>query len=162
MARPTDIKYLGYGLYTNRAGTIKPKPHLKSIQKFMRKLKQITKRSWSITLKERITRLNQVIRWWINYFKIGDMKAHMINIGAHIRRRIRCLVWKQWKVASKRITMLRKLGTNEGEARRLAYTRKKYWNTSLYLNNYITNEILNKLGLVFPLDHYSKVHIVIN
>lgn len=89
------------------------------------------------------------------------MKYHMRIIGEHLRRRIRCLVWKQWKRSTKRIKMLQKLEVSNDQAKALAYTRKKYWNTSLYLGRYITNKLLNKLGLMFPLDHYSKVHTVI-
>lgn len=48
VTRPDQIKYLCYGFYYTKTGIIKPKPHLKSIQKFKRKLKQLTKRSWSI------------------------------------------------------------------------------------------------------------------
>ena len=62
IARPNQVKYLGFGFYYTKTGIIKPKPHLKSIQKFKRKLKQITKRSWSLSLDERIIKLNQVIR----------------------------------------------------------------------------------------------------
>ena len=62
VARPNQIKYLGYGFYYTKTGIIKTKPHLKSIQKFKRKLKQITKRNYSISLNERIVKLNQVIR----------------------------------------------------------------------------------------------------
>ena len=50
VARPNQIKYLGFGFYYAKNGIIKPKPHLKSIQKFKRKLKQLTKRSWNISL----------------------------------------------------------------------------------------------------------------
>ena len=60
--RPRGIKYLGYGFYKNKSGVWKPKPHLKSIQKFERKLKQLTKRSWSISLDSRIKMLNYVMR----------------------------------------------------------------------------------------------------
>ena len=80
IAKPGEIKYLGFGFYYSKAGIVKPKPHLKSIQKFKRKLKQLTKRSWSITLSVRVTKLNQVIRGWINYFRIADMKSHMKEI----------------------------------------------------------------------------------
>ena len=110
VARPNQIKYLGYGFYYTKTGIIKPKPHLKSIQKFKRKLKQLTKRSWSISLDERITKLNQVIRGWINYFRIANMKTYMTSISEHLRRRIRCIIWKQWKVPSKRQWGLQKLG----------------------------------------------------
>ena len=161
VARPNQIKYLGFGFYNTKTGIVKPKPHLKSIQKFKRKLKQITKRKWSISLEERITKLNQVIRGWVNYYKIGDMKTYMTAISEHLRRRLRCIIWKQWKVASKRIPSLVKLGANIDQARALAYTRKSYWNTSMFLNIYITNKSLEKKGLVSPLDHYLKVHTVI-
>ena len=158
VARPNQIKYLGFGFYNTKTGIVKPKPHLKSIQKFKRKLKQITKRKWSISLEERITKLNQVIRGWVNYYKIGDMKTYMTAISEHLRRRLRCIIWKQWKVASKRIPSLVKLGANIDQARALAYTRKSYWNTSMFLNIYITNKSLEKKGLVSPLDHYLRVH----
>lgn len=161
VARPNQIKYLGFGFYYTKTGIIKPKPHLKSIQKFKRKLKQLTKRSWSISLNERIVKLNQVIRGWINYFRIADMKTYMTNISEQFRRRIRCIIWKQWKVPRKRIPALVKLGANIEQAKAIAFSRKSYWNTSIYISKYITNKRLNQKGLVSPLDHYLKVHIVI-
>ena len=159
VARPNQIKYLGYGFYYTKTGIIKPKPHLKSVQKFKRKLKQLTKRSWSISLEERIVKLNQVIRGWINYFRIADMKIHMRSLSEHLRRRIRCIIWKQWKCSRKRIEALVKLGCNKEQAKAIAYSRKSYWNISMYISIYITNDKLKRKGLVFPLDHYLKVHI---
>lgn len=159
VARPTDIKYLGFGFYQTKAGIIKPKPHLKSVNKFKRKLKQLTKRSWSISLENRIIKLNQVIRGWINYFRIADMKKHLSDITSHLNRRIRCIIWKQWKVASNRIAALIKLDANIKQAKAISYSRKSYWNSSLFVSIYITNKRLKQKGLVMPLDHYLKVHI---
>lgn len=133
VSKPRGIKYLGYGFYYTKTGIVKPKPHLKSIQKFKRKLKQLTKRSWSISIEERIKRLNQVTRGWINYFRIADMKSTMKEISSHLRRRIRCVVWKQWKTCKNRIEMLIRLGIKEEEARKLSYSRKGLWNNSLNL-----------------------------
>ena len=161
VARPPQIKYLGFGFYYTKTGIIKPKPHLKSIQKFKRKLKQLTKRSLSISLDKRVIKLNQVIRGWINYFRIADMKTYMQSITSHLNRRIRCIIWKQWKVPKKRIERLRKLGCNEEQAKAIAYSRKKYWNSSLYISIFITNKILKQIGLIFPIEHYQKVHTVI-
>lgn len=161
VARPHQIKYLGFGFYYTKTGIIKPKPHLKSIQKFKRKLKQLTKRSLSISLDKRFVKLNQVIRGWINYFRIADMKTYMQSITSHLNRRIRCIIWKQWKVSNKRIESLRKLGCDEEQAKAIAYSRKKYWNTSLYISIFITNKRLKQIGLIFPIEHYQKVHTVI-
>ena len=161
IARPNQIKYLGKGFNNTKTGIVKPKPHLKSIQKFKRKLKQITKRSWSLSLDERIIKLNQVIRGWINYFRIADMKAYMARISKHLRRRIRCIIWKQWKIPRKRIAALVKLGASIEQAKAIAFSRKSYWNTSRFISIYITNERIKQKGLVSPLEHYLKVHTVI-
>jgi group II intron reverse transcriptase/maturase len=161
VARPNEIKYLGFGFYYNKNGIVKPKPHLKSVRKFQRKLKQLTKRNWSISLKERIVKLNQVIRGWINYFRIADMKVTMTNTTKHLNRRIRCVIWKQWKVPKKRIENLIKLGCNKNKSKTITYSRKSYWNTSMYISIFITNERLKQKGLLFPIDHYLKVHTVI-
>lgn len=162
VARPNQIKYLGFGFYYEKSGKIKPKPHLKSIQKFKRKLKQITKRNWSIALKERIEKLNQVIRGWINYFRIADMKSVLSDITSHLNRRIRCIIWKQWKTCSHRIESLVKLGISMPNAIRLTMSRKSYWNCAHnpIMDKAISNKRLQQERLVFPLDHYLKVHII--
>ena len=163
VARPNQIKYLGFGFYYTKTGIIKPKPHLKSIEKFKRKLKQLTKRSWSISLRNRIIKLNQVIRGWINYFRIADMKRNLTGITSHLNRRIRCIVWKQWKNCKHRHECLLKLGISKEKAKRTAYSRASYWHNSMstVLHVAISNERLKRKGLVFPLDHYLKVHTVI-
>ena len=116
----------GYGFYYTKTGIVKPKLHLKSIQKFKRKLKQLTRRSWSISLDERITKLNQVIRGWINYFRIADMKMYMKDITSHLNRRIRCIIWKQWKIFKHRIICLIRLGIDKNMAKACAYAGKSY------------------------------------
>ena len=157
VARPDNIKYLGFGFYRKK-GMWKPKPHLKSIQKFKRMLKRLTKRNVSISLDERIKKLNCYIRGWINYFGIADMKVHIEKITSHLCRRIRCIIWKQWKNTGKRIESLIRLGCEKGQAKALANTRKSYWKSSLYIGIYITNKRLKQKGLLFPIDHYLKVH----
>lgn len=163
ITRPNQVKYLGFGFYCTTTGIIKPKPHLKSIQKFRRKLKLLTKRNWSISLEERIRKLNQVIRGWINYFKIADMKMKLKDITAHLNHRIRCIIWKQWKVPKHRMECLIKLGIDKNTAKACSYARKSYWATSrVYpVQTAISNKRLQQKGLVFPLAHYLKVHTVI-
>lgn len=163
IARPNQIKYLGFGFYYTKTGIIKSKPHLKSIEKFKRKLKQLTKRSWSISLNERIVKLNQVIRGWINYFRIADMKRNMELIGRHLRHRIRCIIWKQWKTPQYRMKCLIKLGLDSDTAKSCSYSRKSYWQTShcIPIDRAISNDRLKRKGLVFPLDHYLKAHTII-
>lgn len=162
IARPNQIKYLGFGFY-NKKGTWRPKPHLKSVQKFEEKLKDITGRSNAMSIDEKIIKLNQVIRGWINYFRIADMKMLMTKIGEHLRHRLRMCIWKYWKKPKAKYKALRKLGISEYNAYMVANTRRGYYwvASTVVLHTAISNNRLKKKGLVFPLDHYLSVHTII-
>ena len=88
VTRPTKAKYLGFSFWMSKGGKWKPKPHLKSYQKLIRKLKKLTDRSWSISLDNRIKKINYLIRGWINYFRIANMKKKITEIDEHLRVRI--------------------------------------------------------------------------
>lgn len=162
VARPNEIKYLGFGFY-NKKGTWRPKPHLKPIQKFESKLKDITSRSNAMSINDKIVKLNQVIRGWINYFKIADMKSLMTRVSEHLRHRLRMCIWKYWKKPMTKYKALRKLGISEYNAYMVANTRRGYYwvASTVILHIAISNKRLKEKGLVFPLDHYQKVHTLI-
>ena len=79
------------------------------------------------------------------------MKGRMSKITSHLNRRVRCIIWKQWKVPKKRIWALRKLGAGIEQAKAITFSRKSYWNSSLYISLYITNDKLRQKGLVFEM-----------
>ena len=161
VTRPTKTKYLGFSFWKSPKGQWKPKPHLKSYQKLIRKLKQLTDRSWSISLDNRIKKINYVVRGWVNYFRIANMKNRITEIDEHLRVRIRVIIWKQWKKIRKRCESLQKLGVPFEIAFNCANTRKGYYQIckTRYIQFAINNERLRKRGLVFLLDQYEKVHI---
>ena len=161
VTRPTQTKYLGFSFWKSPKGQWKPKPHLKSYQKLVRKLKQLTDRSWSISLDNRIEKINYVVRGWVNYFRIANMKNKITEIDEHLRVRIRVIIWKQWKKIRKRCESLQKLGVPFEIAFNCANTRKGYYQIckTRYIQFAINNERLRKRGLVFLLDQYEKVHI---
>ena len=161
VTRPTKTKYLNFSFWKTAGGKWKPKPHIKAYQKLIRKLKQLTKRSWSISLDERIKEINYLIRGWVNYFRIANMKKKIAEIDEHLRVRIRVIIWKQWKKIRKGCESLQKLGVPFEIAFNCANTRKGYYQIckSRYIQFAINNERLRKRGLVFLLDQYEKVHI---
>jgi group II intron reverse transcriptase/maturase len=163
IARPDKIKYLGFGFYRKFNQNIwRPKPHIKSVEKFKYKLKQLLCRSRSISLDERLLKLKQLIYGWVNYFKIADMKILLIRIDQNTRRKLRVIIWKQWKKIRKRYTSLRKLGISHRDAYATANSRKGYYHIAhtRVLESAISKERLNKRGLVNSIDHYLKVHII--
>ena len=164
VTRPTKTKYLGFSFWATKGGKWKPKPHIKSYQKLKRKLKQLTDRSWSISLDNRIKQINYLIRGWVNYFRIANMRQTIIEIDKHLRTRIRMIIWKQWKKITKRYKALRQLGVSHEIAFACANTRKGYYQIckTTYIQFAINIERLRKRGLVFLLDQYTKVHRVKN
>ena len=153
--RPNNLKYLGFG-FVKMEDRWEARPHKDSIENFKRKLKKLTKRSWSVSMDYRIQRLNQVIRGWINYFRIGKMKGKMWKIDEHLRTRMRIIIWKQWKTSQKRYWGLRKLGgAPEWMAKQSVGFADHYQavakTTGLHK---ISKEILAKRGLISCYDYY--------
>lgn len=155
---PKDLKYLGFGFWKDNDGTWKARPHKDSKMKFRRKVKLLCKRSWGVEIGYRISKLNEVTRGWINYYRIGSMKDFLINISNHLRTMLRIIIWKQWKVPSKRQWGLEKLGIGKDKARQTAYMGDHYQFvcTKLCVRNAISKEKLARKGLVDPLDYYLK------
>ena len=163
VTRPTKTKYLGFSFWKDTKGKWKPKPHLKSYQKIKRKLKQLTCRRISISLDERIKQINYAVRGWVNYFRIANMKNAIQEIDKHLRTRVRVIIWKQWKKASKREKALLQLGVKPDIAHNLANTSKGYQLVAKtdWLKFAINIERLRKKGLIFLSDQYQKVRIEI-
>ena len=163
IARPSKLKYLGFGFYKDsKTKECKCKPHKDSIQKFKRTLKRLTVRKYSMRFDERVKKLNEVIRGWINYFALGSMKAVMTDIDAHLRTRLRVILWKNWKVPSKRQWALQKLGVNEDLARLTSYAGDRYqWVvTKTCVVRAISKEKLARAGLVSLSNYYAERHML--
>lgn len=163
VTRPNDpnMKFLGFGFFKDyQADLYKAKPHQKSVENFKYKLKQLTKKNWSVETKFQVERINQVIRGWVNYFKIGYMKTMLGKIDSHTRVRLRTCIWKKWKTAKNRRKNLIKLGMNKYNAYKYSHTSKGAVRIaySWVLTSTITNERLARFGLISSLEHYNKVH----
>lgn len=157
--RPNGLKYLGFGFYFDRkAQQYKAKPHAKSVAKFKARMKQLTCRSWGVTNDYKVKKLNELIRGWINYFKIGSMKALCSKLDSNIRYRLRMCIWKHWKTPQNRARNLMKLGINKCTAWRTAYTgaRIAYVCNKGAVNVAINNKRLASFGLISMLDYYTK------
>lgn len=164
IARPKDLKFLGFGYYyDSRNERYQVKPHPVSVQKFQRKLRHLTKRNWSIPLDYRIVKLKQVIVGWVNYFRIAHMKKAMTRVDEKLRSRIRVIIWKQWKKPRKQIKSLVQLGIPEEEAKGLTYCRKgyRYIGLSKVVHRALSTKRLKQRGIPSALERYLKVHTVI-
>lgn len=160
VAHVRSIRFLGYGFYVyKREGRLRVHP--KSVRKLKDKIREITGRSNGMSIEYRKTRLNQVIRGWVNYFKLADMKKLMEELDQWTRSRIRMVTWKRWKRVRTRITNLRKLGVDEERAWMWANTRKGYWRIahSPILTRTLSLERIKRAGYLSFLECYLLANV---
>ena len=158
-----EVKYLGFGFYYSpQHKQIRMRVHEKSIQRIKTKIKELTKRSWSVKLDVRLLKLKQVIIGWVNYYRLADMKVLVQKLDRLIRTRIRMCIWKSWKTISKRYKSLKKLRDllrvkkNNKDLWAIANTRKGYMHTASHaLTSLIQNKTLIQRGLVSMYEYYT-------
>ena len=181
--RPRGIKYLGFGFYYDTsAQQFKAKPHAKSVMKYKKRMRELTCRSWGVSNSYKVERLNQLIRgWinyfkiesfhttylkvvnqlirgWINYFKIGSMKTLCRELDGNIRYRIRMCIWKHWKTPQNKEKNLVKLGVPRWAAHKVANTGNRYAHMchNGWIQKAISTKRLTSFGLVSMLDYYTE------
>lgn len=154
------IKFLGYSFYDNGKGG-RLRIHPKSLSRMKDRIKELTSRSNGWGDARRKESLKQYITGWVNYFKLADMKTLLPQVDEWYRRRLRMVIWKQWKRTRTRLRNLIKLGIEKYKAREYANTRKGYWHTANcpILSTSITNERLKQAGYIFFTDLYRKVGV---
>jgi len=149
------VKFLGYSFYKTK-GSWRLRVHPKSVVKMRTRIKELTCRSNGWGNDRRKEKLKQFITGWVSYFKLADMKKLLLETDEWYRRRLRTVIWKQWKRIRTRFTNLMKLGINRSKAWEFANTRKGFWRVakSPILNTSITNERLRLTGYPFLTDNY--------
>ena len=161
VAHVRDIKFLGYSFYVVK-GEGRLRIHPKSVAKMKARIKELTSRSNGWGNDRRKEALSQYIKGWVQYFRLADMKALLIRVDEWYRRRLRMVIWKQWKRIKTKMANLVKLGVKKQKAYEWANTRKGYWHIagSFILDTTITTERLRLAGYVFFSDYFMKVKVV--
>lgn len=158
VANITQVKFLGFSFERIKGeGTLRL--HSKSVAKLKTRIKELTDRSNGWGYERRKAMLRQYIKGWINYFKPAEMEKSLTRLDGWYRRRLRMLIWKQWKSVRTRAKNLIKLGTNRFTAWEHANTRKGAWRVALsyILATSITNARLRQSGYLFLTDYYLSV-----
>ncbi|MBA4411450.1 MAG: group II intron reverse transcriptase/maturase [Bacteroidota bacterium] len=154
-----NIKFLGYSFYENGEGG-RLRIHPKIITKMKERIKELTSRSngWGDAIRKE--KLKQYITGWVNYFKLADMKSLLLQVDEWYRRRLRMVIWKQWKRIRTRLRNLIKLGIAKYKAWEYTNTRKGFWRTanSPILTRSITNDRLQQAGYIFFTDYFRKAN----
>ncbi len=145
----TKVKFLGYSFY-KRKGEGRLRIHPKSVEKMRSKIKELTSRSNGWGNGRRKEALKQYISGWVNYFHLADMQSLLTKVDEWYRRRLRMVLWKQWKRIGTKQANLTKLGIDKSKAWEYANSRKGYWHIakSWILSTSVTNNRLHQAGYV--------------
>ena len=172
VVRPTKSQFLGFTFWKPK-DEWKCKPVKDRLQKLYDKCKQITlrKRAGAKRLADTFIELNQVVKGWINYFKIGRMKGRLKEFGEWLRHKVRVIILKQWKEPKTIIRNLSilnrivKCSFTDEEIYKVGNSRLGWYRqAAMYVVNYAIHPKLlkentkSRPGLVDPLEYYlSKI-----
>jgi group II intron reverse transcriptase/maturase len=153
----TGVKFLGYSFYQLK-GAGRLRIHPKSVAKMRGQIRELTSRSNGWGNARRKEALKQFIVGWVNYYRLADMQKLMLKTDEWYRRRIRMVVWKQWKQIRTRAKNLVRLGISSPKSWEYANSRKGYWRlaNSWVLSTTLTDERLRAGGYTFLTDCYLK------
>jgi len=161
--RPVTFQILGYGFVPTYRKGEKGKYQLIVTKKRWKtlkiKLKEITRKTSPMSFDERIEKVNQVTRGWINYFKYASISQKLTELDGWLRNRLRYCIWTDWKKPERKRKNLIRLGIPHNQAYAWSRTRMGGWAVaqSPILGTTITLERLIKRGYVSMFSLYKKI-----
>ncbi len=170
VVRPSNSSFLGFTFWRNKDGW-KSIPTYDRKQKLCKKIKEVLcrKKASALPLSTVFTKVNQIVRGWINYFRIGSMKTFLTEFGEWLRHKIRVIILKQWKKPKRIYTNLqilnRILKVNIPDERiystantRLGLYRQAKGDTINFLLSpkVLSMKSKNRPGLINPLEYYQS------
>jgi len=154
--RPWNRKFLGYSVTFHKPPRLKVAPA--SVARFKGNLKAACRRGKGRNLKKFIMELQPMLRGWINYFQLSEVKGIFEELDEWIRHRLRCVLWRQWKRSYTRVKQMMKYGITEERAWKSASNgRGPWWNSGAsHMNQALPKKFFDRLGLVSLLETSLK------
>ncbi|WP_244857143.1 group II intron reverse transcriptase/maturase [Aromatoleum bremense] len=125
VARPWERKFLGYSVSWHKAPKLRIAPS--SLQRLQDKVREVLKGAGGRSVGGTIDELNPVLRGWAAYFKLTETKTPLETLDGWLRRKLRCILWRQWKRPYTRAKNLMKAGLKEERAFRSAFNQRGPW-----------------------------------
>jgi group II intron reverse transcriptase/maturase len=160
VARPWERKFLGYSLTWHKAPRRRIAPS--SLQRLERRVREVLKGARGRRLGNTIHELNPILRGWAAYFKLTETKRGIEILDGWLRRKLRCILWRQWKRPYTRARNLMKAGLMENRAFRSAFNQRgPWWNSGAsHMHQAFRKSYFDRLGLVSLLDTVRRLQCV--
>ena len=115
VARPWERTFLGYRVIAQRQTRLKIAPD--SVRRLRQRIRAQLRQGRGRSLRHTIEDLAPLLRGWVAYFREAKVRAPLEALDQWLRRRLRCLLWRQWKRPATRARRLRQLGLEAEQAR---------------------------------------------
>ena len=150
--RPWNRVFLGFSMTWHKVPKIKVARS--SVLRFRATLKGAFRRGRGRNLQQFIKGLAPLLRGWLNYFRISEVRGIFEELDGWIRRRLRGIIWRQWKRPRTRAKNLIKRGLSEERAKKSAANgRGPWWNSGAsHMNDAFPKRFFDRLGLVSLLE----------
>ena len=157
VARPWERKFLGFSVTAQRESRLRIAPA--SVQRLMQKVRELMRTGRGRSLGHTIEDLNPLLRGWINYFRLTESRGILEELDGWIRRRLRCLLWRQWKRPASRARKLRALGLDVDRAFHSARNGQgPWWNAgAFHMNHALPAKYFTHKGLVSLLGTHQRL-----
>jgi RNA-directed DNA polymerase len=160
VARPWARKFLGYSFTWHKQARLKIAES--SLKRLKDRVRETVVGNASRNLSQTIAALNPVLRGWTSYFRMTEVKGVLQDLDGWIRRKLRCLLWRQWKRPATRNKKLRARGLEPTRAWKSASNgRGPWWNAGAsHMSAAYPTSFFNALGLVSLLDTQRRFQCV--
>jgi len=160
VAKPWERKFLGYSLTWHKVPKLRIAPS--SLQRLENRLREVLAGARGRSLLYTLQELNPVLRGWAAYFKLTETKRALEELDGWIRRKLRCILWRQWKRPYTRAMHLMKAGLREERAWRSASNQRgPWWNAGAsHMNAAFPKSFFDRIGLVSLLDTTQRLQCV--
>jgi RNA-directed DNA polymerase len=157
VARPWQRKFLGYTVTSHREPRLRVAPQ--SIDRLKTGLRRQLRAGRGRALRHTVAGLTPRLRGWVGYFRLADVASSFDQLDTWLRRRLRCIVWRQWKQPRTRVTELRRRGLDATRARLSAYNgRGPWWNAGAsHMHAAVPTAVLREWGLLSLLDEHRRL-----
>jgi retron-type reverse transcriptase len=150
VARACERKYLGYSLTRHKEPRLKVAES--SVKRLKVKVREIIRKGRGRSLKrlkQVIEELNKLLRGWVRYYRLAQVKGVFEDLDKWLRRKLRCQIWRQWKRAYTRAKEMMKRGLEESRAWKSATNgRGAWWNAGAsHMNKAFPKSFFDRMGL---------------
>ena len=157
VARPWGRKFLGYSFSWHSQPRLRISPE--SVQRLTTRVRELMRQGRGRSLTHTIAALNPLLRGWISYFRLAQNKGLLEELDGWLRRRLRCLLWRQWKRPRTRERKLLELGLDRERAWQSAWNgRGPWWNAGAsHMNHALPANFFAHMGLLSLLDTQRRL-----